>query len=322
MKKIILLLILLVIPVICFCQPKSDGILFLKDYRNIKLGLSYRKIKELYGQPFYLSAPHMNVREVHYTCLDALDVKRRLILYFDASEKLTGKELVGPDYGTIMKIGKNEAPYDKTKSAVDEVALINVDKANIRNRPGINSRIITIAERNEPVIIYTKTQQKYKVISEQKDYWYNVERDKNKTAGWVFGANIKLYGKPKKVGQKSKKTDEYFEKLNTSSFNKKVKKIAKKRGVWTNYAILVALKYVGESIECKDRIIEIHSNPEPFDTAEIIITDQGIMDDSIKGYKHKLQLKKHTDSVWMIENALRAWNCWRGHKEFSTELCP
>lgn len=206
---------------ICFSQPKSEKILELNDFRSIELGLSADEIKKIYGNPFFLSAPNLNIREMHYTCLDALGVKRRLCLYFDASEKLIGKELAGPGYGTLIKIGKGKSSYKKSPIST-ETALVKSKKANIRSKPNISeSKIITIANKNEPLIVFTRTGGKYKV-GKQKDYWYNVQRDKNKTAGWVFGADIRLLGKLKEADKtiEKYKGNKYINYRASIEFNK------------------------------------------------------------------------------------------------------
>jgi hypothetical protein len=107
----------------------------------------------------------------------------------------------------------------------------------------------------------------------------------------------------------------------TAEFNAMVARAASKGESWARSAILVALKLVGEEIECSSRVIEVKSPPEEFASATITITDQGLLDDSVKGYKYRLRLEKRPDRTWRITEALKAWNCYRGHKDFSTEPC-
>ena len=90
---------------------------------------------------------------------------------------------------------------------------------------------------------------------------------------------------------------------------------------WPKASLLVALKLVGESCECSSRVIELRSKPESFDGATIIITDQGYLDDSVRGERYELVLERGPGGVWRVLKATNTWNCYRGHEEFSTELC-
>jgi len=70
-------------------------------------------------------------------------------------------------------------------------------------------------------------------------------------------------------------------------------------------------------------IERIHKNPESSEAAEVIITNEGLLDDSVMGVKYKLTLKRIKNGAWVIESAGKAVKCWkgRGHTTYSKELC-
>jgi hypothetical protein len=113
---------------------------------------------------------------------------------------------------------------------------------------------------------------------------------------------------------------ERYERMATAEFSKREEEAAKKGEPWPHNPLLVALKFVGEDAECSSRTIVIR-RPEGGGPATVEVTDDGLWDDSIRSYKFKLRLVRGTGGTWQITEALRAWSCWRGHTDYSTELC-
>ena len=112
--------------------------------------------------------------------------------------------------------------------------------------------------------------------------------------------------------------------LPVEEFNEKTAE-AHKSGTedWPMSCFQVALRFVGDPEEVRSRRIEISSMPERFETTEIIILEEGLMDDSLDGYRHRLSMKKTRDGFWRVEAAEQSWKCQsgRGHRSYSCEPC-
>lgn len=107
------------------------------------------------------------------------------------------------------------------------------------------------------------------------------------------------------------------------AFNRLTVTAARKGESWTRSPLLVVLKFVGETCACSSRQIELRSTPERFADAVVTVTDQGYLDDSVRGYSYRAVVAKQAGGHWQLVRATRAWNCWkgRGHEGFSTEPC-
>jgi hypothetical protein len=121
---------------------------------------------------------------------------------------------------------------------------------------------------------------------------------------------------------------ESYEQLEVAEFNRVVEKASQNNEAWTKDVMQVALKFAPkmhiEEEGSPSRIIEIAE--ADIDTqlgVVVIITDDGFADDSVRGEKHRLELKKGADGAWRLINAGKAWTCWpnRGHQNYSTQLC-
>ena len=113
---------------------------------------------------------------------------------------------------------------------------------------------------------------------------------------------------------------ERYEGMATAELSQREEEAAKKGETWPHNPLLVALKFVGEDAECSSRTIVIR-RLEGRGAAAVEVTDDGCWDDSIRSDKFKLQLARGSDGTWQITEALKAWSCWRGHTDYSTEPC-
>ncbi|MDF0606051.1 hypothetical protein HZU77_010365 [Neisseriaceae bacterium TC5R-5] len=64
-----------------------------------------------------------------------------------------------------------------------------------------------------------------------------------------------------------------------------------------------------------------HSQPEAFDRANISLSYEGLMDDSIKGVRLQLRLSRD-GSVWTINSVREDFSCRRGRNGWSVKPCP
>jgi len=95
--------------------------------------------------------------------------------------------------------------------------------------------------------------------------------------------------------------------------------------MWTTDMIQVALKIPGIGLtECKSVIIEIERpSAEDPETSVVLITLDGLMDDSVRAKKYKMHMKKREEGWWEVNQAEQAQSCWpeRGHQGFSGDPC-
>ncbi len=106
-----------------------------------------------------------------------------------------------------------------------------------------------------------------------------------------------------------------------TTFNNEIKSAQKEGSEWTQSPVLVALKFGGESMDCRKKTIDLEApNGENFDQLLVTIKDDGLLDDSVKGSMLIMRLEK-ANGLWQISKATRSWNCYRGHKDFNAEPC-
>ena len=106
-------------------------------------------------------------------------------------------------------------------------------------------------------------------------------------------------------------------------FNTKVAAARERGEAWVKSPLQVALKLVGDNQECRQRNIEIKSTPEAFRDAHVVITEDGFLDDSVRGVRYELKLRRSPRGEWQVQAAAKTWRCWegRGHQDYSTEPC-
>lgn len=112
--------------------------------------------------------------------------------------------------------------------------------------------------------------------------------------------------------------------LPVEEFNEKTAEVHKSGSEdWPLSCLQVALRFAGDREEARSRRIEISSMPERFETTEIVILEEGLMDDSLDGYRHRLNMKKTREGFWRVEAAEQSWKCQsgRGHRGYSCEPC-
>lgn len=92
---------------------------------------------------------------------------------------------------------------------------------------------------------------------------------------------------------------------------------------WTNSALQVALRFIGDHERIAHRSIEIHARPERFDTVTVVVTEEGLLDDSVDGHRYRLSLRRTPEGHWGIESAQKSRKCkpGRGHQSYSNEPC-
>ena len=118
-------------------------------------------------------------------------------------------------------------------------------------------------------------------------------------------------------------SDTKYNTIDHQTFNKSLLSAKAKGEDWTFDPVIVSLKFIGPFEGVTQTIERIHKNPESSEAAEVIITNEGLLDDSVMGLKYKLTLKRIKNGAWVIESAGKVVKCWkgRGHTTYSKELC-
>jgi hypothetical protein len=90
-------------------------------------------------------------------------------------------------------------------------------------------------------------------------------------------------------------------------------------------ALDIALRIVGEFEGSRQHIIQVNEGSEAPSASHITVLRDGLLDDSVRGVRWDIVLKKTTTGVWRIKEVKRAWLCWRGGEQpdlFATMSCP
>jgi hypothetical protein len=119
------------------------------------------------------------------------------------------------------------------------------------------------------------------------------------------------------------KADIEYENIEHGNFNKIVLPASAKGEEWTADPVLVSLKFIGPSEGMTQTIERSYDNPESPKTAQVIITNEKLLDDSVMGVRYKLVLNRNENGSWVIERSGKAIKCWkgRGHANYSKEPC-
>jgi len=115
------------------------------------------------------------------------------------------------------------------------------------------------------------------------------------------------------------------QKLNVDAFNKSIIVADDAKDDWVFSPFLIALQYTSDQLESASKKIEVvAAGPESQDEIIVTITEDGLLDDAMKGTLTILKLLRK-DKLWQIEKAGQLWECWPGRNEgkqgFSTEPC-
>ncbi len=93
-----------------------------------------------------------------------------------------------------------------------------------------------------------------------------------------------------------------------------------------NDLIVIALDAVREHGGGGGRRREIIAENDDLENpqhSDVTITGEGLADDSVRGYRYNLQLKKNAKGTWVVVDVEKSWICQpgRGSQVYSQELC-
>lgn len=112
-------------------------------------------------------------------------------------------------------------------------------------------------------------------------------------------------------------------KIDLTQFKQIFAKSLKNNEQWLKDPLQVTLKFLGPFEGGFQTISRKNDNSENPTKAEIIVIEDGVLDDSLRGARFRFVLHKNTKGIWQIKSGEHSFRCWpkRGHQNFSTELC-
>lgn len=84
------------------------------------------------------------------------------------------------------------------------------------------------------------------------------------------------------------------------------------------------IKAVGDFSEMQSRTVEIKADTADGPSkATVVVTDDGYLDDSVRGMRTTLMIELDEDGLWQIKSSEEAWRCreGRGHTDFQPKPC-
>lgn len=117
--------------------------------------------------------------------------------------------------------------------------------------------------------------------------------------------------------------DAEYETIDIGNFNKTVQMARENNEEWASDPVMVSFLFVGAVDSMTQTIVRNYPNTESRDSATVEITNEKLLDDSVSGIKHKVDLKRNENGTWNIESVGKAVKCWegRGHTEYSASPC-
>jgi hypothetical protein len=69
--------------------------------------------------------------------------------------------------------------------------------------------------------------------------------------------------------------------------------------------------------------VRVTTNPDARDRADVIVTADGLLDDSVRATRFEVHLARRNDASWRLTSARWSQQCQpnRGHQDFTPELC-
>ena len=122
---------------------------------------------------------------------------------------------------------------------------------------------------------------------------------------------------------KSQKT-QMLEAVDFGAHNEQIDKAAVAGEAWVKEPAQIIARTFGGFSEMRSKTIEFKApTADEADSLSVTITNDGYLDDSVRGEKYSLELKMNNQGVWRFVTAAKAWRCQpgRGNQDYSTMKC-
>jgi hypothetical protein len=106
--------------------------------------------------------------------------------------------------------------------------------------------------------------------------------------------------------------------------NQSIAKAATAGEAWAKDPAQIIARTFGGFSDTRSKTVEfVAPTADGADTLRVTITSDGLMDDSVRGEKIRLELKADNKGVWQFTAASKAWRCQpgRGRQDYSTTKC-
>ncbi|MCM3874458.1 MAG: hypothetical protein ND895_27520 [Pyrinomonadaceae bacterium] len=140
-------------------------------------------------------------------------------------------------------------------------------------------------------------------------------------ANTVAAAKAKLRQSSKTL--KSQKT-QMLVAVEFGAHNEQIDKAALAGEAWVKEPAQIIARTFGGFSEMRSKTIEFKApTADEADSLSVTITNDGYLDDSVRGEKYSLELKMNEQGVWKFVTAAKAWRCQpgRGNQDYSTIKC-
>lgn len=94
-------------------------------------------------------------------------------------------------------------------------------------------------------------------------------------------------------------------------FNRKIINAHNKKESWPKHAPEVLFQSLGRDLSASFTTLELKSQPEKFDYAEVELSQDGLLDDAIKSTKTVVTMKKVPQGYWQFISIKTFTECYR-----------
>jgi len=136
---------------------------------------------------------------------------------------------------------------------------------------------------------------------------------------------VKVKNKLRQIARTSKlQPTEKFQRVEFEPYNEKIEKAAAAKEEWVKMPMQIVARMIGEFSDMRSRTIEMTApTADGADSLTVTVTNDGYLDDSVRGEKFKYELKANEQGVWRFTSAAKSWRCQpgRGNQDYSTIKC-
>ena len=115
-----------------------------------------------------------------------------------------------------------------------------------------------------------------------------------------------------------------WENVDVVRFNSRVDEAVDAGLDWPSSALSVALNLLGGDAGTRSLALsEVANRGEAPDTVVVVLSRDGLLDDSVRGDWHRAVLHRLGDGTWRLHELHRAFRCWQGGslEQYSAERC-
>ena len=113
--------------------------------------------------------------------------------------------------------------------------------------------------------------------------------------------------------------------LDANLLNVRIEKAIAAEESWPQSPLLVTFYLVGGDEDTRSLILEeIKNRGEGADATKVVCLRDGLLDDSVRGDWHEINLRRFPDGTWRVSDARVAYRCWRSGDSdvYQERPCP